>query len=134
MQRLLPTQQRVDAAERQLLLMERLAAQNEAIQKLMETRWAGLQSADPAPLFSQATLDPIKEVTVRYEQGRWRYAIYTTDTDGTMINVQLFSGFTFTISTTAPGWLGLDYPPGTRLYSGDANRHVILVRASNLNV
>lgn len=93
-----------------------------------------LEQADPKIKYEQATLDPNQEVIVRYEAGRYRYAIYTTETAGTAINVQLMSGFTFKITTTAPGWLALDYPPGTRLFSGDANRHVVLVRMSNLKV
>lgn len=133
MQRLLPTPQRVDQAARQLELMERLAAHNEQIAEFLRTWRAGIQASDPDPKFWQETLDPVQEVTVRYE-GRARYAIYTTTTSGTKIKVALFSGFVFEVDTTAPGWLSLDYPAGTRLYSGDNNRYVILVRASNLNV
>lgn len=133
MQRLLPPGQRVAYETRQLELMDRIATHNEQIAEFLRAWRAGIQASDPAPKFWQETLDPVKEVVVRYE-GRARYAIYTTTTSGTKIKVALFSGFVFEVDTTAPGWLSLDYPAGTRLYSADSNRYVILVRASNLSV
>jgi hypothetical protein len=114
--------------------IDETAAHARAMHRILEELQDALEQANPKIKYEQATLDPNQEVIVRYEEGRYRYAIYTTETAGTSINVQLMSGFTFKIVTTGPTWLALDYPPGTRLFSGDANRHVILVRISNLKV
>lgn len=99
----------------------------------IEEAQAALTAADPNPKFEGGTLDPNQEIVVRYEKGRYRYAIYTTDTAGTKVMAQ-WMGKQWTITTTGPGWVELDYPPGTLLYSGDANRHMILIRMSNLKV
>lgn len=120
--------------DRQLSKIEQIAEHARWTQHFLEEIKEGVETSNPLIKYWQETLDPDQEVLVRYEPGRHRYAIYTTDAAGTKINVALFTGAVFLIQTTAPGWLGLDYPPGSRLYSGDANRHVILVRSSNLKV
>lgn len=111
--------------------MDERAAEHEAFARLMREVLDALSAADPKPMFRLDWLDPTVPVEVRYEPGRWRYAIYTTDATGTKVQVQAL-GTTWTIQTSAPGWVALDLPGGTRLWSGDANRHAILVRASNL--
>lgn len=112
---------------------EKEAAEREALRQLLHELKDALDSADPNPKFDVATLDPVVWVTLRYEPGRYRYAIYTTDAAGTKVQVTAL-GTTWTIQTTGPGWVPLDLPAGTRLMSGDANRHTIITRASNLKV
>ena len=120
--------------EEQLSRIDEVAEHARYLHLLMSEIKDAIEYNDPNVKTEQATLDPVQEVIVRYEEKRCRYAIYTTDTTGTSIGVQLMSGFQFKITTTAPGWVPLDLPPGTRLYSGDASRHVVLVRMSNLKV
>ena len=114
--------------------LDKIAEQVRWTHRIHDELKDALESADPKIKYWQETLDPLSEVIVRYEPGRHRYAIYTTDAGGTKINVALMSGFQFLIQTTAPQWLALDFPPGTKLWSGDATRHVVLVRSSNLKV
>lgn len=125
---------RIAEQQNQLSSIDEIAEHARWTHHILDELKDALEQADPKIKYEQATLDPNVETVVRYEEGRYRYAIFTTDTAGTQINVQVMSGFTFKITTTAPGWVSLDLPPGTRLFSGDANRHVILVRMSNLKV
>lgn len=89
-----------------------------------------LEQADPSIKYESATLDPLQEVVVRYERGRYRYAICSTEAN-LQVKAQ-WAGKQWTVTYVNPGWQALDYPPGTLLTSGDANRHFIIVRMSNL--
>lgn len=112
---------------------EQAAEHLRAIHEILEELKHAIDAADPNIKYEQLTLDPNVENILRYE-GRYRYALFTTDTAGTKINIQLWSGFQFQIATTAPGWVSLDLPAGSKLFSGDANRHVVIARMSNLKV
>lgn len=121
------------AEQAQLEKIDATAEHAAAMHRILDELKDALEQADPMIKYDTGTLDPNQEIVVRYEPGRYRYAIYTTDTAGTAFIAQ-WAGKQWKITTTAPGWQALDYPPGTLLYSGDANRHFILIRMSNLKV
>lgn len=123
---------RIAQQENQLDDAAETAEHSRHIHALLEEVKEALAYADPHVKTWQETLDPVQEVIVRYEEGRSRYAIYSSESGGTLVKVQSITGVTFTIQLTAPGWRALDLPPGAKLYSGDANRHTVMVRASNL--
>lgn len=118
--------------EEQLDRVSQIAEHSQATHHILEEVQEALQQADPNLKYSPETLDPSTEVIVRYEGGRWRYAICTTEANCMVTAV--WAGKSWTITYVNPGWQALDYPPGTRLYSGDANRHFIIARMSNLKV
>lgn len=97
--------------------------------RFMEEVKDAVVANDPMIKYEPQTLDPNQEVIIRYE-GRYRYAIRTTEAN--QVVTYGWGAKTWNETYAAPGWQPLDLPAGTRMLSGDANRHFIIVRMSNL--
>jgi hypothetical protein len=84
--------------------------------------------SDPKVDFIPLTLDPQVENIVRLE-GRWHSGIFIQGTFPISIQVPGLGQVTVNL---APGWNALNVPEGTRLYSGDANRHPAWLGIANV--
>ena len=84
--------------------------------------------ADPHVDFIPLTLDPLTENFVRLE-GRWHSGIFVQGTFPILVQPPGLGQVTINL---APGWNALNVPEGTRLYSGDANRHPAWLGIANV--
>lgn len=100
------------------------------LHRLLSEALDALAQADPNIKYDPVMLDPNQETIVRYEGKRYRYAIRTTEAN--LIVSISYAAKTWTETYATPGWQPLDLPAGARLLSGDANRHFVIIRMSNL--
>lgn len=111
--------------------LERIDAIHErmkAVHELAKDIEAAVRHLAPQSKPSFETLDPHQHVAVRYE-GRNHYNAWFPVPTPVLVKIP---GYTAILVTFLAGWQILDFPEGTQLLSGDGNRYVMSIVASNV--